>query len=111
MDRVGFEPTTSAEIIVVFTLIGSITRTTEEILWQGIYEYSPDQNSLPLYSAIWIALAYRTSVYHAKSICWRSRLLYLLCFIAWNIVGICRLENLINTAGVLAHGVHDLLWN
>src|SRR5919109_3378341 len=50
VNYVGFEPTTSAEIIVVSAIIGITARATEEILWrESIYEISPDQNSLPLY--------------------------------------------------------------
>jgi hypothetical protein len=104
MDRVGVEPTTSAEIIVVFTLIGITIRATEEIFWQGIYTRILSRSKFFAFIPcdLVCSVAYRTSVYHAKSICWRSRLLSLSCFTAWNIGGICCLENWINTVGRLS---------
>src|SRR5215207_4817575 len=104
MDRVGFEPTTSAEIIVVSAIIGITTRATEEVLWRGVYiRILPRSKFFAfIFCDLVCSVAYRTTVYHAKSICWRSRLLSLLCFTAWNIAGICCLEEWINTVGRLS---------
>src|SRR5215210_4577474 len=60
MDRVGFEPTTSAEIIVVSAIIGITTAATEAIFWCGVYirKFPRSKFFAFVYPAIWFALSH-----------------------------------------------------
>ena len=112
MDRVGFEPTTSAEIIVVSAIIGIATGATEEILWRGVYiRKFPRSKFFPfVYPAIWFALwhiAPQSVMPNRFAGGIASFLSYaLLLGISWGYVA---WKNGSIRWVVLAHGVHDFL--